>query len=162
VKWYLKALIPRSLEHMLLYQKRARSLALPCSIVHTDDPRYKKRRNANSTSPLWKRKPLLSIYYESLITNFPVPIEYLRSLAFITARQRSSVFQASATDETINPPGKNWPQAFYKRHPELNLKRVRALDWDRQGNILNLNHRRIRNHGFLFITASGRISRSKS
>ena len=43
---------------------------------------------------------------------FPVPIKYLCSLAFIIARQRSSAFQAPATDETIRPPGKNWPQAF--------------------------------------------------
>ncbi|OCK89446.1 DDE-domain-containing protein [Cenococcum geophilum 1.58] len=27
--------------------------------------------------------------------------------------------------------GKNWPQAFYKRHPELKSKRVKALDWNR-------------------------------
>jgi hypothetical protein len=65
---------------------------------------------------------------------FPVPIKYLCSLAFIIARQRSSAFQAPATDETIRPPGKNWPQAFQKRHPELKAKRVKALDWNRHDN----------------------------
>src|SRR5271154_88387 len=50
---------------------------------------------------------------------YPVPVKYLRSLALIIARQRSSSFQDLATDETIKPPGKNWPQAFYKRYPEL-------------------------------------------
>ena len=49
-------------------------------------------------------------------------IKYLRSLAFIM------------TDETIRPPGKNWPQAFYRRHPELKSKRVKALDWNRHDN----------------------------
>jgi hypothetical protein len=28
-------------------------------------------------------------------------------------------------------PGKDWPQAFYKRHPELTAARVRAVDWQR-------------------------------
>jgi hypothetical protein len=59
---------------------------------------------------------------------FPVSIKYLRSLALVIPRQRSSVFQAPTCDETIKPPGKNWPQAFYKRHPELNSRRVKALD----------------------------------
>jgi DDE superfamily endonuclease len=54
----------------------------------------------------------------------PVAVKYLRSLAIIIARQRST------TDEVINPPGKNWPQAFHKRHPELRLKKVKAIDWD--------------------------------
>jgi hypothetical protein len=65
---------------------------------------------------------------------FPIPVKYLPSLAFIIARQRSSVFQAPASDVTIKPPGKNWPQAFHKRHPELKAKRVKALDWNRHDN----------------------------
>jgi len=31
----------------------------------------------------------------------------------------------------IRPPGKNWPQAFYKRHLEFKAMRVKALDWER-------------------------------
>ncbi len=31
----------------------------------------------------------------------------------------------------IKPPGENWPQAFYKRHPELIAMRMKAIDWDR-------------------------------
>lgn len=62
---------------------------------------------------------------------FPIPVKFLRSLAHVIACQRSSVFQAVAADETIRPPGHNWPQAFCKRHPELKAKRVKALDWNR-------------------------------
>ncbi|KAF2183301.1 hypothetical protein K469DRAFT_583172, partial [Zopfia rhizophila CBS 207.26] len=62
---------------------------------------------------------------------FPVLIKYLRSLVFVIACQRSFIFQAPATNETIRPPGKNWPQTFYKRHPEVKAKRVKALDWNR-------------------------------
>lgn len=35
------------------------------------------------------------------------------------------------TDETVHPPGKNWPQAFHKRHLELKARKVKALDWKR-------------------------------
>jgi len=34
----------------------------------------------------------------------------------------------------LPPPGKNWPQAFHKRHPELKPKKVKALDWNRHDN----------------------------
>jgi hypothetical protein len=62
---------------------------------------------------------------------FPIPVKYLRSLAHVIACQRASIFQAPAASPTIRPPGKNWPQAFYKRHFELKPKRVKALDWNR-------------------------------
>jgi hypothetical protein len=43
-----------------------------------------------------------------------------------------SIFQTPTTeDDDIRPPGKNWPQAFYKRHPELKAMRIKALDWER-------------------------------
>jgi hypothetical protein len=57
--------------------------------------------------------------------DLPIPIKYLRSLAFIIARQRSSIFQAP-TDETTRPPGKNWSQGFCKRHPELKAKKCQG------------------------------------
>jgi hypothetical protein len=34
-------------------------------------------------------------------------------------------------DDGVRPPGKNWPQGFYKHHPELKARRVKALDWAR-------------------------------
>jgi hypothetical protein len=72
-------------------------------------------------------------YLLRMSTNgFPVPVKYLRSLAFIIARQRSAcASHALDTNEELKPPGKNWPQAFYRRHPELKSKRVKALDWNR-------------------------------
>lgn len=56
---------------------------------------------------------------------YPVPIKHLRSLAFVIARRRSKA------DVTIKPPGKNWPKAFEKRHPELKARKVKAVDWNR-------------------------------
>ena len=62
---------------------------------------------------------------------YPVPVKLLRSLAFVIRCRRSSVFQVPAADSAIQPPGKNWPQGFYKRHPELQARRLKALDWTR-------------------------------
>ena len=61
----------------------------------------------------------------------PLPVKYLRSLALVIARRRSSTFQIPTIHDDIRPPGKNWPQGFYKRHPELQSRRVKALDWAR-------------------------------
>jgi len=38
----------------------------------------------------------------------------------------------------LKPPGRNWAQAFVRRHPALKARRVRALDWNRhEKNIYN-------------------------
>ncbi|KAF2818107.1 hypothetical protein CC86DRAFT_309891 [Ophiobolus disseminans] len=60
----------------------------------------------------------------------PVRIKFLPSLAFSIARRRSSV----TPNNPIKPPGKNWPRAFQKRHPELKARRVKAMDWKRHEN----------------------------
>jgi hypothetical protein len=39
--------------------------------------------------------------------------------------------RARIPDRPVKPPGRNWAQAFQKRHPELKARRVRALDWNR-------------------------------
>lgn len=87
-----------------------------------------KRQQYLTTS---EEKALVKYALRMSENGYPVLVKYLRSLAFIIARQRYSLSQASATDEAIHPPGKNWPQAFYRRHPELKPRKVKALDWDR-------------------------------
>ena len=62
---------------------------------------------------------------------YPLPVKFLRFLALVIARQRSSAFQTPAIDNSIRPPGKNWPQDFYKRHPELTARKIKALNWAR-------------------------------
>lgn len=53
---------------------------------------------------------------------YPLPVKSLRSLALVIARRRGS------NDPDLHLPGKNWPQGFYKRHPILKAKTVKALD----------------------------------
>jgi Tc5 transposase DNA-binding domain len=53
---------------------------------------------------------------------YPLPVKSLRSLALVIARHRGS------DDRDLHLPGKNWPQGFYKRHPILKAKTLKALD----------------------------------
>lgn len=62
---------------------------------------------------------------------FPIPVKFLGTIAHFIKRQRSSIFQTLAADDGIRPPCKNWPQGFYKRHLELQARKVRPLDWAR-------------------------------
>lgn len=101
--------------------------------AHGRPSREDKAKSQQYLSPS-EEKALVEYLLRMSNNGFPVPLKYLRSLALVIARQRSSVFQAPATDETIRPPGRNWPQAFCSRHPELKAKRVKALDWNRHDN----------------------------
>lgn len=55
-------------------------------------------------------------------------VKCLPLIAFVIVRQRSSAFRIPSADHDVRLPGKNWPQGFYKRHPELKTRRVKALD----------------------------------
>ncbi|KAF2627124.1 hypothetical protein BU25DRAFT_342356, partial [Macroventuria anomochaeta] len=55
----------------------------------------------------------------------PVCIKYIPTLAFSIARRRSPASRSN------KPPGKNWAQAFGKRHPELKARRVKSIHWKR-------------------------------
>jgi hypothetical protein len=81
-----------------------------------------------------QRQQYLSVEEEMALVAFlllmpsfgqPVRIKYIPTLAFSIARRRIP------TSRPSKPPGKNWAQAFGKRHPELRAKRVRSIDWKR-------------------------------
>jgi hypothetical protein len=104
---------------------------------HSDVPLstlYHRAHGRPSKEQKAKRQQYLTPCEEQTLVTFllqtsnlgsPVRIKYLPSLAFIIARQRSTI------NNVIKPPGKNWAQAFERRHPELKPKRVRAIDWER-------------------------------
>lgn len=80
----------------------------------------------------------LSDYLLRMADNdFSMPVKYVRTLACVIAEQRGKIMEYSAgrveekQPDHVRPPGKNWPQGFYKRHPELKAKKVKALDWAR-------------------------------
>jgi hypothetical protein len=79
-----------------------------------------------------REEQALAEYVLRLADNgYPLPVKFLRSLALIIVRQRSSVFQTTVPSLKIPPPGKSWPQGFYRRHPQLKARRLRAIDWKR-------------------------------
>ena len=59
----------------------------------------------------------------------PLPVKFLGFIAHVIKRRRPFAFQVPAADDGVRPPGKNWPQGFYKCHPELKARKVRPLDW---------------------------------
>ncbi|KAJ6016491.1 hypothetical protein N7540_011082 [Penicillium herquei] len=68
---------------------------------------------------------------EYTTATYPLPVKFLRSLALIIVRQRSSNFQITDPGLEVRLPGKNWPQGFYRRHPQLKARRLRVIDWKR-------------------------------
>ena len=61
----------------------------------------------------------------------PLAVSSMRYIAMTIARQRSTTFQIPGADDHVRLPGKNWPQALLKRHPELKTRRTKAIDWNR-------------------------------
>lgn len=57
---------------------------------------------------------------------YPLPVKALRSLAPIIRQKR-----CETPAKAVKPPGKNWPQGFYNRNPQLKARRLRAIPWDR-------------------------------
>ena len=55
----------------------------------------------------------------------PVRMKHIPAIALCATRQRPKSRKLS------KPPGRNWAKAFENRHPELQARRVRALDWNR-------------------------------
>jgi hypothetical protein len=62
---------------------------------------------------------------------FPIPVKFLRSLALIIVRPALLHFPGPYNRRNESTAGKNWAQGFYKRHPELKARKVKALDWNR-------------------------------
>ena len=59
-------------------------------------------------------------------------MKFIPSLAFSLIQQRP------LSNRPLKPPGRNWSKAFERRHPVLQARRVRPLDWNRhEKNIYN-------------------------
>ena len=94
-------------------------LSLRSIAAHADGSPTRKRPGNSNISPPEEEKALVA--YLLLMSNlgYPVRIKYITSLALTLVRQRSP---------TAKPPGKNWPRAFKKRHPELKARTVKVID----------------------------------
>ena len=74
----------------------------------------------------WEEKALVKFLIQQDALGRPVRIKYVGSIAFKLACRRPPANRPS------KPPGKNWPQLFYKRHADvLKARNNKALDWNR-------------------------------
>ncbi|KAK3216205.1 hypothetical protein GRF29_8g2550851 [Pseudopithomyces chartarum] len=99
------------------------------TLIHRRRGRRSREEQAQGQQYLTREEERALVKFLLLMSSLgqPVRIKYLRSLAFSIARQRST------KNKSIKRPGKNWPRAFEKRHPELQARRVRSIDWKRHG-----------------------------
>jgi hypothetical protein len=101
---------------------------VPCTTLqHRARGRRSREEKAQSQQYLypWEAKAVVRFLIQQDALGRSVRIKYLRSIAFSLASQRPPA------DRPSKPPSKNWPQFFYKRHPELRASKSGALDWNR-------------------------------
>ncbi|KKA24370.1 hypothetical protein T310_1555 [Rasamsonia emersonii CBS 393.64] len=119
------------------YAALSASSGVPQSTLwHRAHARRSRKAKAASQQYLTpqEEKALVDYLLRACKNGYPLPIKYVRPLAHVIARQRcqrSSIGQTLANGEDVRPPGKNWPQAFHKRHPEIKAIRSKALDSNR-------------------------------
>ena len=118
-------------------ERKATPLPLPPSTQwHRDHGRQTRQDKAI-------KQQLLTPHEEQAIVDFvlradrngyPARVKDLRRYAAILLRRRAPQRQGRTPSEVpahSQTPNKDWPQAFCKRHPELKVARLRALDWRR-------------------------------
>jgi hypothetical protein len=93
-------------------------------------PRRKKAVNQQYLTPQ-EEKALVAYVLQCADHGFPLPVKALRRLALVIRQRRSSPLSTQTRAGRVQPPGKNYPQALYSRHPELRARRLKAIDWTR-------------------------------
>lgn len=118
------------------YAIQSRSAGIPASTLwrraNNKPSLADKAANQQYLTPQ-EEKALVEYVLRLADNGYPLPVKFLRSLALIIVRQRSSIFQITDPGLEVRPPGKNWPQGFYRQHPQLKARRLRAIDWKRDG-----------------------------
>jgi hypothetical protein len=113
------------------YAARSEHSNVPIStLVHRSNGRRSREDHAQSQQYLTREEEKALVKFLLLMSSLsqPVRIKFMRSLAL------SIVCQRSPEGRLVKPPGKNWPRAFEKRHPELQARKVKSIDWKRHEN----------------------------
>lgn len=112
----------------------APTLELPASTKwHRAHGRSTREQSAASRQLLTppEEESLVEYVLRMSRNGYPLQVKHLRSLASVLLSQRAKNRDAANAPAERTLPGKNWPQAFYKRHPELTSRRLKAIDWKR-------------------------------
>jgi hypothetical protein len=104
---------------------------------HGDVPRstlHHRARGRRSIEEKAQSQQYLTPLEEDVVVKFllqmsdlgqPIRMKFIPSIAFSVTRERPKA------DRPPKLPGKNWAKAFENRHPELQARRVKPLNWDR-------------------------------
>ena len=114
--------VPKSFRALADYRGVART-----TLQHRNRGRQSLEEKAQNQQYLhpWEEKAIAKFVARQDALGRPIRIKYLGSIAFSLARRRAPA------NRLCKPPGKNWPQSFYKRHPDLKASKAAALDWNR-------------------------------
>jgi hypothetical protein len=117
-----------------LYGTQASSPKLPASTKwHCEHGRQTREQSAAGRqllTPL-EEKSLVGYMLRMSSNGYPLQVKHLRQLASVLLSQRAESRGAPDARVTHTLLGKNWPQAFHKRHLELTSRRLKAIDWKR-------------------------------
>jgi hypothetical protein len=100
--------------HTRYYRKRGR-------------PSMKEKAQGQQYLTPPEEKALVAFILRMGAVGTPVRVKYIPALAFCIASRR-------ATKRPSEPPKKNWPQAFCRRHPQLKSRNNRPMPWERHDN----------------------------
>ena len=73
----------------------------------------------------WEEDALIKFLLQMSDLGYPVRIKFIPSLAYRITLQRPQ------SARPPKPPHENWTRAFRKRHPVVQARRAKALDWNR-------------------------------
>jgi hypothetical protein len=113
------------------YAARLEHSNVPVStLIHRRNGRRSRKEQTQRQQYLSREEEKALVQFLLLMSNLGhlVRIKFIRLLACSIARQRST------KTRPIKPPGKNWPKAFAERHPELQARKVKSIDWKRHEN----------------------------
>ncbi|CAN9293415.1 unnamed protein product [Alternaria alternata] len=100
--------------HTQYYRKRGR-------------PSMKEKAQGQQYLTPPEEKALVAFILRIGAVGTPIRVKYIPALAFCIASRR-------ATKRPSEPPKKNWPQAFRRRHPQLKSRNNRPMPWERHDN----------------------------
>lgn len=75
---------------------------------------------------LLEEKAVVEFILQTADLGTPVRIKHIPSIAFTAACHRPEAHRP------VKPPDKNWAKAFERRHPKVEARKVKALDWNRR------------------------------
>ncbi|GAB7336676.1 hypothetical protein MBLNU13_g10351t1 [Cladosporium sp. NU13] len=99
---------------------------------HRDEGRGTRRDEAIKQQLLTPREEqvIADFVLRANRNDFPAKVKDLHHYATVLLRPRAPRCKRGKSSEIPSQVhAKDWPQAFYKRHPELKVARLRRLDW---------------------------------